>query len=66
MGYSFTKTLVKVIKNLGVIMALGALSAGVGAIGEVTAELGAFAPLIALGLQMAFTFLMDYIKHKPV
>lgn len=64
MDYSFGKTLLKVFKNLGVIMALGALSAGVGAVGEVTAELGMWAPLIALGLQMAFSFLMDWLKHN--
>jgi hypothetical protein len=65
MEYSFGKTLIKVFKNLGVIMALGALSAGVGAIGEVTAELGVYAPLIALGLQLVFSFAIDYLKHKP-
>jgi hypothetical protein len=65
MEYSFAKTLAKVFKNLGVIMLLGALSAGVGAIGEVTAELGALAPLFALALQIGFTFAIDYVKHKP-
>ena len=64
MEYSFAKTLLKVFKNLGVIMVLGALAAGSESVGEVTAELGQWAPLIALGLQMAFSFLMDWLKHQ--
>lgn len=64
MDYSFGKTLLKVLKNLCVIMALGGLSAGVGAVGEVTAELGMWAPLIALGLQMGFSVLIDWLKHS--
>lgn len=65
MNYSFGKTLLKVLRNLGVIMALGALAAASDSIGEVTAELGQWAPLIALGLQMVFSFVIDYLKHKP-
>jgi hypothetical protein len=64
MGYSFGKTLLKVLKNLGVVMALGALSAGVDNVADIVADLGIWAPVIALGLQMAFTTLMDYLKHK--
>lgn len=63
MEYSLGKTLVKVLKNLGVIMALGALSAGINGLGDVVVELGVYAPLIALGLQMAFSFGIDWLKH---
>jgi hypothetical protein len=64
MDYSFGKTLLKVFKNLGVLMALGALAAGIDSIGEVTAELGVWAPLIAMGLQMGFSVLRDWLKHR--
>jgi hypothetical protein len=64
MDYSFGKTLLKVFKNLGVLMALGALAAGIDSIGEVTAELGVWSPLIAMGLQMGFSVLRDWLKHR--
>jgi hypothetical protein len=65
MEYSFAKTLLKVIKNLGVVGVLAALAAMSDAVGEVAAELGMLAPLFVLGAQVAFSFLIDYIKHKP-
>jgi hypothetical protein len=65
MEYSFGKTLLKVVKNLGIVGVLAALAAMSDAVGEVAAELGSFAPLFVLGAQIAFSFLVDYIKHKP-
>lgn len=64
MGYSFWLTLLKIFKNLGIVGALAALAAMSGAVGELVVELGYWAPVIALGLQMIFTFLADYLKHK--
>ena len=64
MEYSFLKTLVKVFKNLGIVGALAALAAMSAAVGELVVDLGYWAPVFALGLQMLFTFLIDYLKHK--
>jgi hypothetical protein len=65
MDYSFGKTLIKVFKNLFVIGGLAFLAAVSDGVGEVAAELGAWAPLFVLGIQMVVSFLIDYIKHKP-
>ena len=64
MGYSFGKTFLKVLTNLGVVGALAALSAMSASVNDVAAELGQYAPLVALGMQMLFSFGIDYLKHK--
>lgn len=64
MGYSLGRTLLKVLKNLGILMAAGALTAGSDGVAEVAIELGVWAPLFILGVQMGFNILLDYLKHK--
>jgi hypothetical protein len=64
MEYSFGKTLLKIFKNLGLIGGVAAITAISDGAGEAFAELGTYAPLFVLGLQMGLNALLDYIKHK--